>query len=254
MNKVLLLAASFFLFSTVAGCGGGSSGGGDTSSQPPPVVDERPGGIWFGTVFNASLGSSWELTGITLDSGESRFIDELGSQYTANINVTGTSFSGSLFAVAPAGSTFINGSPTATGTISGTISERSELSGTYRISTGETGTLSLFYDDTYERTSGLVKTAGTWIDGNGDTYTVQADGTLFGQDSFGCVYNGRLTIIDAAFNAYRVRIDVANCSGFNGTYTGLGTLSDWQAANDNRLFIFQVSNQTWSLTSTLGKL
>lgn len=253
MNRSLFAALCLVSLLSLSGCGGGGGGDG-SSSQPPPVVNESPGGIWFGTVFNATLGSSWELVGITLNSGESRFIDELGSQFSANISVDGTSFSGSLFAVAPVGSTFIDGSVTATGSISGTVTERSRLSGTYTLSTGETGTLELFYDSTYERSSSLANTSGTWIDINSDTYTVQADGTLFGQDSFGCVYNGRISTIDPLFNAYRVSIDVANCSEFNGTYTGLGTLGDLQAANDNRLFIFQVSNQNWSLTSQLGKL
>lgn len=244
-----------FLVCSLTACGGGGSSGGSTAAPPtPPVANANPGGIWFGTVFNATLGSSFELVGITLSTGESRFIDSSGSQLTSNISVTGTGFSGSVFAVAPVGSVFSNNSPTASGSITGTINERSSMAGTFVLNSGDTGTFNLVYDSTYERTSSLALLSGTWIDVNSDTYTVQSDGTLFGQDSFGCVYSGRVSIINPSFNAYRFSLDVSNCSGFNGTYTGLGTLGDLQLANDNRLFTYQISNQVWSLTARIGKL
>jgi hypothetical protein len=246
------IAYSLFLLAVTA-CGGGSSGSGDSVTQPPPVADQDPGGIWFGTVFNATLGQSWEIIGITLSSGESRYVDALGSQYTATITVDGSAFSGSSFAVAPLGGTFIDGSVTTTGSMSGTLVERSRVSATYSLDTGETGTFELFYDSTYERSSSLAKMSGSWNDVNGNTFTVEADGSIFGQDGFGCVYTGNVGIIDPRYNVYRLTINVANCADINGTYTGLGTIGDWVVPNDDRLFIFQVSNDSWALTSTLEK-
>jgi hypothetical protein len=253
MNKVLAFAASVLLLSSVAGCGGGSSGG-DAAAQPPPVVDARPGGIWEGTIFNQTVGSSWQVIGLSLDTGESRFIDELGTQYVANLAVSGTSFSGSFFAVAPVGETFIDGSVVATGNMSGTISERNRISGNYTVSTGERGSLNLFYDSTYERDSSLSLMAGTWIDGDQDTFSVDSQGAIFGQDSIGCVYTGQVSIIDRDFNAYRLQLNVSNCGTFNGSYTGLGVLGDYEVLSDNRIFIFQVSNNQWALTNLVLKL
>lgn len=253
MNRMLILAASFFLLFAVAGCGGGSSGG-SSATGPTPVVDARLGGIWEGTIFNENIGSSWQIIGLSLDTGESRFIDELGTQYVANFTVNGTSFSGTFFGVAQLGETFIDGSVVATGNMSGTISERNRISGSYTVSTGERGSLNLFYNSIYDRDSSLSLLAGTWIDADQDTFTVGAQGEIFGQDSLGCVYTGQVSIINPDNNAYRVQLNVSSCGTFNGSYSGLGVLDDYQVASDNRLFIFQVSNAQWALTNTVLKL
>lgn len=253
MNRAPVLAASFFLSFAVAGCGGGSSGS-SSATEPTPIADARLGGIWEGTIFNQSIGSSWQIIGLSLDTGESRFIDEFGTQYVANFTVNGTSFSGTFFGVAPLGETFIDGSVVATGNMSGTISERNRISGSYTVSTGEQGSLDLFYNSTYERDSSLSLMAGTWIDTDGDPFTVDAQGQIFGQDSMGCVYTGQVAIINGDHNAYRVQLNVSSCGAFNGIYSGLGVLDDYQVASDNRQFIFQVSNAQWAITDTVLKL
>jgi hypothetical protein len=254
MNRLLLLAASFFVLSTVAGCGGGGSGGNSSGTQPPPIVDAKLGGIWEGTIFNENIGSSWQVIGLSLDTGEGRFIDEFGTQYVANLTADGTSFSGTFFGVAPLGETFIDGSVVATGNMSGTISERNRISGSYTVSTGERGSLDLFYNSIYERDSSLSLMAGTWIDADQDAFTVDTQGEIFGQDSSGCVYTGRVSTINRDFNAYRVQLNVSSCGTFNGSYSGLGILDDYQVVSDNRIFIFQVSNDRWALTNLVLKL
>jgi len=254
MNRALTLAPLFLIFSTVTACGGGSSGT-DTSTTPPPaVVDAKLGGIWEGTIRNATIGSSWQVTGLSLDTGESRFIDELGTQYIANLTVSGSSFSGTFFGVAPQGETFIDGSVVATGNMSGTISERNRISGSYTVSTGEQGSLELFYNSVYERGSSISLLTGTWIDEAEDAFTVDAQGGIFGQNSIGCVYAGQASIIDQDFNAYRVQLNVSSCGTFNGSYSGLGVLDDYQVVQDSRSFIFQVSNDRWALTDVVVKL
>ena len=249
-SRWILIALSLL---AVGACGGGSSSSGDSVAGPSPVADQDPGGIWFGTIFNATVGQSWEIIGITLSTGESRYIDSQGAQYVADITVDGNAFSGASFAFAPRGGTFINGSPTTTGSMSGTLVERSSASATYSLDTGEQGTFELFYDSAYERSSSLAKMSGTWTDPQSNTFTVDANGSIFGQDGFGCVYTGNVSIIDPLYNVYRLTINVTNCADINGTYTGLGTIGDRVAANDDQLFIFQVSNDSWALTSTLEK-
>jgi len=130
---------------------------------------------------------------------------------------------------------------------------RARVSATYSVGTGEQGTLELFYDSNYERSSSFAKMSGTWTDPQRNTFTVEANGSIFGQDGFGCVYTGNVSIIDPLYNVYRLTINVANCADINGAYTGLGTIGDRFAENDDQLFIFQVSNDSWALTSTLEK-
>ena len=253
MKKIVGSIALTLALLAISACGGGSSDSGGSVTQPPPAADQDPGGIWFGTVFNSTLGQSWEIIGITLSSGESRYIDSRGTQYISSHTVDGNTFSGTSFAVAALGTTFIDGSTTTTGSTSGTIVERSRVSATYSVGTGEQGTIELFYDSTYERSSSLAKMSGTWTDPQRNTFTVEANGSIFGQDGFGCVYTGNVSIIDPLYNVYRLTINVTNCADINGTYTGLGTIGDRVAANDDQLFIFQVSNDSWALTSTLEK-
>ena len=253
MKKIVGSIALTLALLAISACGGGSSDSGGSVTQPPPAADQDPGGIWFGTVFNSTLGQSWEIIGITLSSGESRYIDSRGTQYISSHTVDGNTFSGTSFAVAALGTTFIDGSTTTTGSTSGTIVERSRVSATYSVGTGEQGTIELFYDSTYERSSSLAKMSGTWTDPQRNTFTVEANGSIFGQDGFGCVYTGNVSIIDPLYNVYRLTINVTNCADINGTYTGLGTIGDRVAANDDQLFIFQVSNDLWALTSTLEK-
>jgi hypothetical protein len=58
--------------------------------------------------------------------------------------------------------------------------------------------------------------------------------------------SGQVSIIDAAFNAYDVAFDLANCTGvsagLNGMYNGLGFSADDVGTDD--VFIFLVFNAT----------
>lgn len=236
-------------------CGGGSgSSGSSVVTPPPPVANADPGGIWYGFANNTTLGETFEVAGVSVSNGELRFIDNQGVQYQGSMQVSGNSYTASFRAIAPLGEYFLDGSTVLTGNMSGTIIQRDSLEGSYLMSSGERGTVSLLYDELYQRPSDLSRLTGTWIDVYDDTFSVDAMGRIFGQDSWGCVYDGAAAIIDARFNAYRVNLTVSNCGEVNGSYSGLGVVQDWQAAGDNRLLTLQLSNQAWSLTTSLGKL
>lgn len=241
--------------SLLTACGGGSSGGGGSSTPPPPATPNAdPGGIWYGSASNTTLGETYEVVGVSIANGELRFIDSQGVQYHGSMQVSGSSFSAAFRAIVPLGEYFVDGSTVLTGNMNGTFSQRGSLDGSYLMSSGERGTVSLLYDNMYQRPSQQSRLTGTWIDASDDTYGIDSMGRIFGQDSFGCVYSGTAGIIDSQFNAYRISLTVSNCGEVNGTYSGLGVLQDWQAVGDNRQLTLQLSNQKWSVTATFGKL
>ena len=53
----------------------------------------------------------------------------------------------------------------------------------------------------------------------------------------GCALTGQVTIIDAAFNAYDVALDLANCGGLDGMYNGLGITEDDLGTDDQFTFV-----------------
>lgn len=248
MRNILILACLIAL----AGCGGGGGGGSSTGTNPPPT-NADPGGIWFGTAHNTTAGLTFQLIGVSIGTGEFRFLDDQGVQYFGSIKVSGTAFTGSLTAYAPVGTVFSNGSPVLTGNISGTISQRASFSGQYTLSTGERGTISLTYDALYDRDSSIPLVSGTWQDDFGNTYTVDSQGSIFAQDSAGCVYSGNISVVNSAFNAYRVNLQVSNCGPINGSYNGLAVLDDFQSVGDDRVLIYQLSNVNFALTASLTK-
>lgn len=238
----------------LSACGGGSSGSGSGATTPPPTVNANPAGVWYGYVNNATLGDSYDVVGVSISSGELRFVDSQGVQYHGTMQVAGNNYTATFRAIAPLGETFLNNSTVITGSLNGTIQERSTISGSYTMSTGETGAISLLYDPVHLRGSNLSRLAGIWTDEYGETTTIDSQGQIFAQTSDGCVFNGSASVVSSAFNTYRFNVTVSSCGTFNGTYGGLGVISDWQANDDNRLLTFQLSNNLWSITSVMGKL
>lgn len=232
-------------------CGGG--GGGD-GNNPPPVQNASLGGIWYGTVTNTTVGESYQVAGVSLANGELRFIDDQSVQYSGTMQVSGNSVSATIRAIAPLGSQFANGATVINGSLNGTIVARSALNANYTMSTGERGTVSLVYDPDYERDSSLSRISGMWTDEFGTVTEISGSGQVFAQDGAGCVYNGNVSVVNSSFNAYRLNLTVSNCGQFNGSYSGLGVITDLTSTNDNRQLIYQVSNSVWSVTSSLAKL
>jgi hypothetical protein len=156
-------------------------------------------------------------------------------------------------AVAQFGFVFLDGSSVTTGSLTGTVVERTSINGNYSVATGESGTISLTYNSLYDRDSSLSKLAGQWDDSGFGILTVNSDGTFFEQDTFGCVYDGQASIIDAAYNVYGLTMDVSLCGvDFDGQYTGLGALSDFSVTDD--LFILQMNSGNVIFTTTMLRL
>ena len=253
-KQTLALLTCIFLLSS---CGGNDSSSTiATPPPPPPPVATNPGGIWEGT--SNTDGMILEFHGVFTETGEGRFYDDRGTQYIVrNVRGNDGSITMDFSAIAPFGSYFLfldgSKSKVVTGTITGTIVERVSFEGDFSIiETGESGTISLSYDALYERDSSLAKLEGMWDQDGDGILTVDADGTFFEQNKFGCVLTGQVSIIDPDYNVYALAMTVSLCLDDNGQYTGLGVLADYQVTDD--LFVVQMNSTTRIFTTSLLRL
>ena len=215
-----------------AGCGGGGGDGDGSPNPPPPPPDASPGGIWAGTTSNGTT-----VVGLVTETGEFHFLQDDGVQYFGTVETSENELSADFTGVTEFGTAFADGSTTGTGTLTGTVQERTSMSGESNFTTAlgdETeSTLTLSYDALYERNSSLATIAGNYRnEATNAIINVNGNGELFSQDSVtGCVINGTVEVIDPSFNAYLVQYRFSSCSGeyasLNDTVAnGLGTLDN----------------------------
>ena len=227
----------------LAGCGGGGSGDSPPSNPPPPPpppppTDALPGGHWFGTVTNDLHAVTEEYIAMVDENGRFRFASiDSAVQMSGNFAIVGDTLTGDGTAFADAGVFWLDSSSATPVTIEGTISSRSEMSGTWVTAAGELGTFEFFYDPTfYERAARLSLLAGSWIayDENLNpqvTFTIAGDGSFVGQNTLGCNSMGQFATIDADFNLYEVQSTIVDCA-LAGEYIGLAFLGDLLVPND----------------------
>ncbi len=210
--------SGLLLVALTTGCGGGGSG----AANPPPLPNASPGGIWEGTSSNGTT-----LLGLVTGTGEFHFIQSDGVQVFGYADSTGNELSVRFSAVTEFGTTFPDGSTSAEGTLTGTVEERSTITGDAHLSTelgtNTDSTITLTYNDLYDHNSSLTKIAGNYRDPDTNAIiNVNSNGVVFSQDAVtGCVINGQVDVIDTKFNAYDVRYQFSSCLGpaaiLNGT-------------------------------------
>lgn len=243
-RKFIVLVASSVL---VAACGGG--GDGSSSANPPPTANQKVGGIWS---TRATLnGVTSQGIALVAENGLFYLFSEnqengCAGLATGTLTARGTSLSGAIdaglvvFSSVPeitVNCVYPDGSQSASGTLTGTIAERSSFSitatgrtslGMQLPSTTTTGT----FDSLYNIDSSLTAISGNWIGIDGTVISINSDGVIFAQDPVsGCVVNGKVSIIDANYNAYAVSASYSNCAGAAGflngrTATGLATIDN----------------------------
>ena len=105
------------------------------------------------------------------------------------------------------------------------LGERSRIEGEWSLDSREFGTVTLEYDDLYERGSDIARLVGIWQAPWGDDFVFNIDalGEIFSQTANGCVTDGQVRLIDAAYNVYRVEI-YNYCLPYYAS--GLGVLGD----------------------------
>jgi len=224
----------------VSGCGGGgnlpipdpgSAGPPEPPPEPPPE-EVSPGGVWQGT---SSLG--FAVVGLVSESGQFHFIQGDGAQLVGRLSTSGDALSANFVGYVPFGEKFDDGSTTGVGSLSGNLDERSSISADIEFTTARgaasESTIALSYEPIYERPSSLESVAGNYLDTERNVViNVNNDGELFSQDPEShCITNGTVSVIDPAFNLYRVEYMFSNCKGhekdLNGTIAeGLATLDD----------------------------
>lgn len=120
----LLVFVTLSLVASLAlsACGGG--GGSSSPPPPPPITNASPGGIWEG-----STSDGLSLIGLVTETGQFHFLQSDGVQYFCYLSVSGNAVSSGFTGITQLGTTFTDGSTSGSGTLTGTIAERSTLNG-----------------------------------------------------------------------------------------------------------------------------
>jgi hypothetical protein len=243
----------------LAACGGGgsdssTSGSPATSSAataPTPVMNQSVGGIWntqYTVASGANVGDTIDGIAIATETGSFFFAGRNTAngcatvgfgQLTANgIDLTGNETDAivsytTINGINPT-CTYPDGTTSASGLITGTLTQRSSFTITDSATTSSGAVLASdsttwTYNQLYAQSASLASIAGNYSDG-GDILNINASGVIFEQDpASGCVLNGQVSIPNASYNAYEFSINFSSCTGtdavFNGqTGTGLAYL------------------------------
>ena len=121
------------------------------------------------------------------------------------------------------------------GTLSGTVIQQVSLTASFQ-SQNTNGTISVTFDQVYNRPSAFSLAEGTWSEVVGSysrSLTIDAAGGITGSDSDGCVATGVASILDPNHNFYGVDVDLTQCGVLNGAYDGFAGLFVDSSTNDN---------------------
>jgi hypothetical protein len=255
IDKVSVSLLLAVVLGLASGCGGGGGGweiaSGPFEIAPPEAVD--PGGIWIGTVESPDLGNA---VGISTSAGELRIMDDRGVSLFAQVQQVGYDFvdpDASLFAVP--GSVFSSGTSVVNGPVNAAIYEQEAIGMGVLPNTGDELYFQALYSEIHRRNSSLTRVSDTWQDESDNTYTIDADGSIFGQNARGCVYDGQISLIDMDYNVYRVEINTSSCQEENGNFSGLGAVFDDAEAGENgRLLILASEGDIRALTLDLSRM
>lgn len=234
---------------SLAACGGGSS-----SSDPPPTTNQSVGGIWtsqYTVTSGTNNGDVINAQAIVDEQGDFYFLAVNNTNGCASLGFGQASVSGSAVTATSdwglvtwttvngvaANCVEPDGSTAGTGSITGTVAQRSSLTLT-ETDTTSNGTMSSpttttwTYNSSYSQASSLATIAGNYTDGSA-TMSIDSNGVIFEQDSNGCVLNGQVSIPAAAYNAYTFSLSFNGCPNVpNGTTaSGIATFDSTQSPN-----------------------
>jgi len=155
-------------------CGGG---GGD--SAPAPILpNQSANGVWSGTLVD-NINGTFALDCLIYDGDIIAISEEAGRIYRGTYTVSGNNLAGNVNAYE------IGGGLVDSGTMNGTVVEEVSLTATFQ-SQATTGSISVTFDQVYNRDSALSYVEGTWTEVDG-TYsmnlTIAATGGITGSDS-----------------------------------------------------------------------
>lgn len=230
--KAVEIIPLIFITILVAGCFDNESG----KSESPAAGIYLTQSVFISDANDSQFQRS--VVVIIANTGEARFMflgfssSTRGAmhspQLTGNVSVAGDAFSASL-------NTYTDGDlQTDIVELEGTVTKMDGIFGAY--SWGQDfGRFYLTYSQSYDRPSAISLLEGIWTfnaassGGAVSTFTLVIDsgGTIQGSNTAGCVYNGKVSIIDPRYNVYRITLDASLCDELNGSYSGLATLNDF---------------------------
>ena len=187
---------------------------------------------------------------ITEDGISGRFVTDNGRMFLLQ-GIAGTNgdVTATVSALARPQAVFRDGSFKTSGTLTATVVEQTRILAEWSLDSGDAGTLTLLYDDRYERGSDIARLVGTWEASYGIVYNIDAMGEIFGQADNGCAYVGEVEIIDPDYNVYRVFIDDFCLAARS---SGLGILTDHTGTDD--AFVWMLNMEIgWFIADTLLK-
>lgn len=224
---------------------------------------KAPTGVWRGSMNSTTnQKTSAALNIITSDKQSYLKNDSTGIVFIGAVSVTTDKLQGTLARYLPAYNavsidgvdTFMRGTASSTALINSTLVANTSINGSYSTS-DDTGALALTYDaKTFEQSSALSLVSGNWTftDASGFSLTVAIDasGNWAGSDTTGCNSNGSIALIDPTKNIYRVTITETACGQYDGSYTGVATLSDRLTTNDTMSVFFYNTNNAFAFDLT----
>lgn len=181
-------------------------------------------GVYTGSILSSVTSQATPALGLILASGEMRYVTDNGVQVVATLTASGNSVSGTGKAYPPTGS---NGT-IATLTITGTLTD-SVLAGSYS-SGADSGTFSFTRNATLSNSSAaLSKITGAYVSTqrSGAPFIghIEPDGDIWGSGPGAVSYSGKVEVIDADTNAYRVTMAYYD-GNTNKLVSGLATFDD----------------------------
>jgi hypothetical protein len=222
-DLVLLLMGTFLL----AGCGGG----GDDSPAPAPAP-AMAAGVWAGTATDQF--GVYDVTAVVSPDGKFHMLSFTdGTQYAGTIS----GFKGNFQAY------FVDGG-TDTGTFTFDVNGQS-MSGDYSMAVAN-GTADLVFVQYLAVPASLQTIQGTWRQEYSATnwlqVSIDGSGSISGQDGYGCVFSGKVSVPDQEVNVYRISLGVSECGDMDGTYSGVSFIDQ----PDMRVF---VANPKYSIVA-----
>ena len=136
----------------------------------------------------------------------------------------------------------LDGAPFDEAKITGTLKDGVIESYFKTLNGGDVGKLTMTYNPIFENDSSLELLEGQWSFTDRDGLVIDAqisEGVLAGVDSDRCTYSGEFAIINPEFNAYGVKVSIANCHSVDGQYEGLAYI-DNKTADGKKVAIIRM--------------
>lgn len=147
----------------------------------------------------------------------------------------------------------LDGAPFDYATITGELNDGTIDSHFVTLNGGDTGSLTITYNDIYEQDSSLDLLEGQWSftdrDGLVIDWSIDQFGAAQGRDSDQCEYAGEIAIINSNYNVYDVTLNISNCGSVNGSYKGMAYLE----SPDVEYFRVDVLNEFYGFHYDLQK-